>query len=118
MGPSSSDIGSAEYFRSFRVKPSPAVFNTLRSILSEVKSESLVCRVRAPHTAHPASSKVEGLVALQKLFIIFLRNEASGGLGGNVLCLGASTSKLSGCFESEILLTCVFCVSQYFKYHS
>ena len=83
MGPSSSDIGSAEYFRSFRVKPSPEVFNTLGSILSELKSESSVFRVSAPHTAHPASSNFEGLTASQKSLIIFLRNEASGGAGGN-----------------------------------
>ena len=63
----------------------------------------------APHTAHPASSNLEGLVASQKSLIIFLHNEASGGLGGKMLCSGSTTSDLFDGFESEILLICDFC---------
>ena len=71
----------------------------------------------APHTAHTASN-FEGLVASQGSLIIFLHNEASGGAGGKMLCIGLSISKLSGCFESETLLTCGFLTSRYFKPHS
>ena len=109
-GPSSSDIGSVKYFRSFRVKPHPPVFNTLRSISSEVKSESSVFNVSMPHTAHPPSN-FEGSVALEIVLIIFLRKEASGGSGGKVLCPGAFTSKLSGNSKLGTFVTCDFFAS-------